>query len=159
MQSTESGFNELVYLAASQEHLMLSEHLLNQGHHVIASYLAGVAVEALFLAYQTRAKAPHDARHSLWRLAENGKFWEGMTRPQKEAITAALTEVMTRWRNNHRYRSEQALHEFFVKEKLFVVSGNQTTREDVVKFNADLLVESATRILEVGVARWSLNLS
>ena len=156
MQSSESGFNELVYLATSQEHLALAQRLLEQGYYVVASYLAGVAVESLFLAYQTRAKAPHDAKHSLSRLAENGKFWDGMTRPQKEAITAALTEVMTRWRNNHRYRSEQALREFIVKNKLFIISDSQTTREEGIKFNADLLVESATRVIEVGVARWSL---
>ena len=149
MRSTESGFNELVYLAAAEERLSEAGALFRQEHYVMAAYVSGVAVEALLLAYQMREGAAHDAKHSLARLAENGKFWEGMTRKQREAIAAALGEVMTRWRNNHRYRSERAFLDYLVRERLFV-------SEDIVRSNTGVLIESAYRVIETGVARWSL---
>lgn len=155
MRSTESGFNELVYLAASQENLTVARELLDSGRYTAASFFAGLAVEALLLAYQTQAGTEHDAGHSLFRLAENGQFWAGMSRKQKEVLSAELSEVALHWRNNHRYRSEQAYRDWLIRNRLFVVGGNATTSQDVVIFNAELLLEAAQRIIEAGVARWS----
>ena len=147
MRSTESGFNELVYLAAAEERLSEAEVLFGERRFVMAAYTAGVAVESLLIAYQTREGAAHDAKHSLRRLAENGKFWDGMTRKQKEAISAALGEVMTRWRNNHRFRSERAFRDFLSKDRLFA-------QGEIAQSNTEILLESAYRVIEIGVARW-----
>ena len=111
-------------------------------------------MEAILLAYQTRASVPHDAGHDLFRLALNGNFWADMSRTQKQALTGELSEVALRWRNNHRYRSEQAFRLWLTANKLFVVQGGVPTSQDVVVYNAELLVEAAQRIVEVGVARW-----
>ena len=154
MRSTESGFNELVYLAAAQEHLPVAEQLLLAQRYVPASYLAGVAVESILLAYQTRAGNAHDAGHDLFRLAENGHFWDGMSRRQKQAISGELNEVALRWRNNHRYRSERAFRSWLTANRLFRIGGLSTTVQDVVVFNAERLMDSAQRVVEVGVARW-----
>ena len=154
MRSTESGFSDGVYFAASLENLAVAEQLLETGQYVIATYIAGVAVECLLLAYQMRAGVPHDAKHDLYRLAYNGNFWDAMPSKQRVAISAALGEVVARWRNNHRYRSEEAFRNFLTRNRLFVVTGSRTTRQDVVQYNAALVYLSAVRVIESGITRW-----
>ena len=155
MRSTESGFNAIVYLAAAEENLTACRELLDANRFVLASYVARVAVESLLLAYQTRLGAEHDAGHNLPHLAYNGRFWEGMPSKQKQSLTEALGEFVLRWRNNHRYRSEQAFRDWLTRNKLFIISGSITTKEDIAVFNTEILVEAAQRIVQVGVARWS----
>jgi HEPN domain-containing protein len=156
MRSTESGFNELVYLAAAQERMTTVNLLLGVAapHHVEVCYLAGVAVECLLLAYLHRNGGELDAGHNLGLLAIRSGFYEGMKPEQRQATAALIGEFVTRWQNNHRYRSEAALRRYFNEKKLYYVSGKQTTREDVLEFNARILVNAATEIVTLGVRRW-----
>ena len=155
MRSTESGFNEEVYLAAAQEQLSAAEDLYSQKRYAVAAYMAGVAVEALFLAYLTRNNAVNDAQHSLFRLAVTSGFFENLPRAERERLNIELDSVALRWRNNHRYRSEKAYREFLIREKLYVIEGNRTIRDDVVLHNTETLLESARRLIHSGVTRWS----
>lgn len=121
----------------------------------MASYIAGVAVECLFHAYRIRAAGEDTPRHDLRLHAELGQFYSGMTRNQREAVGALVSEVVTRWQNNHRYRSQEALRDYIVRHRLYVVDGQSTTRQEAVQFNAERLVNAATEIVTVGVQRWT----
>jgi len=156
VRSTESGFSERVYLTAAQERITTANLLLQAEppDYVMACYAAGVAVECLFHAYRMRADGPDTARHNVGLHAQLGLFYDGMSREQREAISALVGEVASRWQNNHRYRSTEALHEFVVAHKLYVVKDQSTTRLDAVQYNAEQLVEAATAIVTAGIKRW-----
>lgn len=156
MRSTESGFNELVYLIAAQERATEANLLLQvqPPQYVLASYVSGVAVECLLHAYRIRAGVDDRAKHDLRIHAELGEFYAKMTRTQREAIAYLLGEVVTRWQNNHRYRSREALRQFILKHRLHITQGQSTTTKDVVQYNAEQLVNAATEIVNVGVLRW-----
>jgi hypothetical protein len=158
MRSTESGFNKEVYLAAAQEKLSVAKDLLAYKRYASAAYLAGVAVEALFMAYMTHRGAVNDSQHGLFRLAVISGFFEDLPRPERERLNIELDTVAVRWRNNHRYRSEKAYREFLVQEKLYVIEGSRTIREDIVLHTTEALVESARRLIHSGVTRWSPSL-
>jgi hypothetical protein len=155
MRSTESGFNEEVYLAAAREQLAAAEDLERQEHFVAAAYLAGVSVELLLLAYLTRTGGVYDAGHSLFPLFYGSGFLDGLTDRERDRLDGELDVIALRWRNNHRYRSERAYREFLVRQKLYEVQGRQTLRGDVVTYNTRRIVESAGRLIESGVSRWS----
>lgn len=156
MRSTESGFNELVYLAAAQERITEANLPLQAQppQYVLASYVSGVAVECLLHAYRIRAGVDDTAKHDLRLHAELGNFYDGMTRPQREAVAALIGETVSRWQNNHRYRSREALARFVIKHKLHITQGQSTTAKDVVQYNAEQLVNAVTEIVSVGVLRW-----
>jgi HEPN domain-containing protein len=154
MRATESGFNEVVYYEAALERLKLARELLEGQQYIMAAYMAGVAVECMLMAYVHRVEAPLDAQHNLFRLADAGGFFDDMTRREREALTAELGEIVSRWRNNHRYRTDKAFQDFLTRNRLFVIEGNRTTRRNLVRYNAEILVESANRIVTAGVARW-----
>lgn len=160
MRSTESGFNEIVYVAACQERIRIATQLLNQTvpDYVMATYLSGVAVECLFHAYRIRAGAQDDAKHDLFRQAELGNFFGGMKRRQKEAVGALLGEVVSCWQNNHRYRSADALKAFVIARRLHITGPNSAaTRDDPVKHNAERIVDAANELVTIGITRWTLS--
>jgi HEPN domain-containing protein len=157
MRTTDSGFNEEVYLLAAQEHIFSLNRLMDDPkQYVLAYYVSGLAVECLFRAYMTVVGAEHDAKHDLRKLAENARFVESMPEDQQDDVRAALGEVITRWRNNHRYRSESALRQFLKEEGLFKLPGGRSLRGDIVKHNVVTITESATLIVTVGAARWKV---
>lgn len=152
MRSTESGFNELVYLAAAQERIT-EANLLLKGQPVMVSYLSGVAVECLLRTALVQG-SEDTAKHDLRLHAELRNFYDGMTRKQREAVAALVGEIVSCWQNNHRYRSREALRGFVIRHKLHITQGQSTTREDVVQYNAEQLVNAATEIISIGVLRW-----
>jgi HEPN domain-containing protein len=154
MRSTESGFNQEVYREAAKENLTVAQELLGNGHYVSAAYLAGVAVECLFRAYAIKNEREFDTQHSLFPLAASSGYLDNISVKEKTRLTGELHQVASRWRNNHRYRSEKAYREFVAKERLYVIVGNQTTREDNVVFSTRILVNSASRLIESGELRW-----
>jgi HEPN domain-containing protein len=154
MLTTESGFGERVYFEAAQERIEEARLLFEQGRYVLASYMAGVAVECLFHAYRMRAGAEDMARHDLRQYAELGRFFDGMPRTQRDALTALLSVVVERWQNNHRYRSAPAMRDYVIRNRLHVTAGRSTTRRDVVEYNAEVLLGAAEEIVRVGVERW-----
>ena len=158
MRSTENGFNENVYLYAAQERLTEANLSLkaNPPQYVMACYLSGVAVECLLYAYSTRAKAADTWKHNLGTHALRGSFYNNMGDAERERVSKVLGTMSGRWQNSHRYRSKEGLQAFFVKEGLFVVKGPQTTKRDVVEYNAEILVNAATEIVNIGVRRWTI---
>jgi len=160
MRSTDSGFNESIYFVAAQEHVTTANLLLQQTppQWVMASYIAGVAVECMMHAYRLRAGADDTAKHNLQLHAEIGGFYDGMGRKEREAVASLMSVVVARWQNNHRYRSEKAMRAFIVSKRLFTVQGQTTTRGDALAYNAEILVEAATALVTIGVKQW-VNLS
>ena len=158
MHSTESGFNENIYFYAAQERLTEANLWLKAKppQYVMACYLAGVAVECVLYAYSTRAKVKDTWKHNLGTHALRGTFYDHMSDAERERMGKLLGEMSGRWQNNHRYRSKEGLRAFFVKEGLFVVKGHQTTKRDVVEYNAEILVNAATEIISTGVRRWTI---
>ncbi len=157
MRSTDSGFNEDVYLAAAQEHVTTANLLLQQTppQFVMACYTAGVAVECMMHAYRLRAGAVDTAKHDLRLHAEIGDFFGGMSRKQREAVAALLSTVVARWQNNHRYRSEKAMRAFITSKRLFTVRDQTTIRGDALVYHTEVLVEAAIGLVTIGVDRWN----
>lgn len=111
-------------------------------------------MECLFHAYRIRAGNDDTAKHNLALHAELGGFYDGMSGRQRQATAALVGDVVSRWQNNHRYRSEEALRRFVETHKLYVVQGRSTVRYDIAEYNAKQLVNAATEIVTVGVTRW-----
>ena len=157
MRSTESGFRERVYLTAAQERITTANLLLHAEppDYVMACYAAGVAVECLFHAYRERAGVNDTARHDLGLHAQLGLFYDGMSSRQRQGVSALVSEVVSRWRNNHRYRSEEALRDFVVRHRLFATTGQSTTRSDALRYNAEQLMDAAIEVVTIGVRRWT----
>jgi HEPN domain-containing protein len=72
MRTTESGFNEEVYLTPASEHITAAFELLEAERYALAYYVAGLAVECVFRAYATMVGAEHDDKHDLRRLRKHG---------------------------------------------------------------------------------------
>lgn len=125
MESTESGFSKVVYLEAAQERITSANRLLSQEtpDYVMATYLGGVAVECLFHAYRMRARVADTAKHDLLIHSELGNFYGGLKSKQRAAVNALVSEVVARWRNNHRYRSASALRAYIVNKRLHFIEG------------------------------------
>ena len=158
MLTTESGFSEYVYLAAAQERITEANLLLDSSPpaYALACYTAGVAVECIFHAYRMKnGILSDDAKHDLHILAERSGFYNRLSSKERERIGELLGQVYSRWQNNHRYRSGVALRDFVIRHRLFVVSGATTTRRNAVDYHADVLLEAATEIVNLGVARWN----
>jgi hypothetical protein len=158
MRATESGFNENLYLLAAGERITTANRLLwgKPQDNVMAAYLGGVAVECLFHAYRLRAGEQDIAKHDLRRQAELARFYDDLRTGQRQAVVALVAEVSARWQNNHRYRSAAALRDWIIRNRMHIVDGNSTTRQDVVRFNAEQLVEAATEIVNIGSERWEI---
>lgn len=159
MRSTESGFSEIVYIEACRERMNRAAQLMNDSvpDYVLATYLSGVAVECLFHAYRLRAGTTDGAKHDLGRQSQLGDFYNGMKREQKEAVTALLDEIVARWQNNYRYRSGESMKGYVLAKRLYIVGKNNTaTRDDVVKHNAEMIVDAAIELTDVGLTRWIL---
>lgn len=154
MRTTESGFNEEVYLIAAQEHITAASALHQSGHSVLTYYVAGLAVECLFRAYATLVGAAHDDKHDLRRLAQSDRFFDFMPDDQQASLAAALGDVVTRWQNNHRYRSESALRRYLNAQNLFRLQDGRTIQGDVVKYNSGIILDGANTLITAGVIRW-----
>src|SRR4051812_23465888 len=98
-------FSAEVYRAAASEHLPAATELYERGRYVLASYVAGLAVESILRAYQFRLDPKFDARHDLHLLYRSSKF--EVILPQSQAVEygQSLGSVAARWNNSHRFRS------------------------------------------------------
>ena len=145
-------------MEAARERIQTAQGLLVQSppDYVGASYFAGVAVECLFYAYLMRSEGNDNAHHDLRLQAVNVGFYKTMTHREQLRVVALLSEVEARWRNNHRYRSETALRRFVTDQKLFVIQGSQTAKQDALQYSTVRLVDTAAQIVEIGIKQWQL---
>jgi hypothetical protein len=143
------GFNSLDYLSAAKEHVDGAGKLYNMQCYVLAHYVAGLSVECLLRAYRLRIDRTFDERHDLWILARTSGFlriWPDDFCPK---INAALGDVVSRWQNDHRYRSDESLQRFLKKKKL-----HRNIKGDFVKENSRRIVNAALELVNLGASVW-----
>ena len=137
------------YLQASQEHVELARRLYEQHDYGPAHYIAGLAVECLLRAYRKRVDSRFDSRHVLENLARQARFYDVIPLRRQEGTAAALTEVVLRWRNEHRFRSRDAMLKWLKSLRL-----DRGIRGDVLKESARKITNAALEIVAEGVLRW-----
>lgn len=137
-----------IYREAAQEHSILATELHDAGHYVMAHYAAGLAVECMFRAYRYRINPVFDARHSLEALYAAADFGAVVPPDQAAAVETALAEVVRRWSNSHRFRSEQSLREYLKKANL-----GRTGK--YVRESSRRIVNAAIVIVDQGELHWN----
>lgn len=137
-----------VYFAAAQEHKTLAVELHEAGRYVLSHYLAGLAVECILRAYRTRINSAFTARHDLAALAQEAGFDSIVPDEMQETIGAAFTEVVRRWSNSHRYRSERALRDS-LRQAGLGRSGKY------VRESSRRIINAAIVIVDQGVLKWN----
>ena len=137
------------YKEAAKEHKSLAQEMHEQGRYVMAHYLAGLAVECLLRAYHYRLSPVFSGRHDLQALYRDAQFDAVVPPVDKEKVNAALTEIVRRWSNSHRYRSEEAL-------RLFLWRANLGRKGKFVRESSRRIVNAAIVIVEIGVLKWSV---
>jgi HEPN domain-containing protein len=149
--SPSQEFTAEVYRAAASEHLPIAATLYDSGEYLMASYIAGLAVEAILRAYQLRLDPEFDARHDLQALSRSAKF--GRVLPEREAAeySQSMTIVVARWTNSHRFRSRAAFARWLKRVKL-----DRGIKGDFVKENCRRLLIASTRIVKLGLNQWQL---
>lgn len=138
-----------VYKEAAQEHKTLAVELHAAGRYVMAHYVAGLAVECILRAYQYRLNPVFSGRHDLQALYRDAQFALIVAPDEEQKVTSALTEVMRRWSNSHRYRSERTL-------RLFLRRANLGQAGKFVRESSRRIVDAAIVIVDQGVLKWNV---
>jgi hypothetical protein len=139
----------VLYLA-SIERMAAARRMADQKPHdyVLASYLAGLAVESILQALALRAGRAHDARHSLsnWLSKCPSTLHDALKG------SAEWNEIVALWDNGIRYLSYDALLGYF-RNKGFV-KGKKGGVESVVRGVTKNLVDAAEMVQKKGLAIW-----
>jgi len=143
------SFNAYDYLSAAREHVHGARELYSMRRYVLAHYVAGLAVECLFRAYRLRIDATFDERHDLRLLEKASGFSDIVPGSQRKIISAALGDVIARWQNDHRYRSEESLRRFLKERKLSL-----KVKGDFVKENSRRIANAALQLVNLGDTSW-----
>lgn len=151
---TGSGFNAEVYRRASLERMRTAQQLFRNRDYVMAAYVAGLAVECILRAYRFRLNPQFEGRHDLRRLAEESRFLTFVPEALRGTARAALGDLATRWSNDHRYRSSDALRQFLNAAGLFRLTGGRTVRGNVVRYNAEIVIDAMEMLVTIGDRRW-----
>ena len=116
--------------------------------YVLASYLAGLAVESILQALALRGGAAHDARHSLsnWLSKCPSSLHEALKG------SADWNLLVARWDNGIRYLSFDGLLGYF-RNKGYV-HGKKGGVESIVRAVTKDLVDAAEFIHNKGLAVW-----
>ena len=143
-------FTAEVYKEAAREHAPVAGELYDEGHYVLANYVSGVAVEAVFRAYRFRIDPVFDSRHDLMDLYRKSRFEEIIPVKRLGDYMAHVSTVVAQWSNSHRYRSEKALRAHLKKLKLDRV----VRKGDFLKELTRRIVHAAAQIVSLGVEKW-----
>ncbi len=149
MATEEQAARARTYRDAGAEHITVARELYDSGRFVLANYAAGLAVECVLRAYRVMIDPEFDSRHDLDKLYSLAKFADVVPSQRVEEVTAALGDVVNLWSNDHRFLTEVALRKRWTKRKLY-----EGIRGDFVKERTRQLVNSASTIVNLGVARW-----
>lgn len=140
------------YRDAAAEHIETARLLHDAGRDAAAHYIAGLAVECVFRAYRRRQDPTFDARHDLDQLFVLSGF-AGTVADRapnsRSAIKRALVEGIIRWRNSHRFGSEETLRRFLKSQKL-----DRGIRGDFLKENSRRICEASDVIVRRGLRLW-----
>lgn len=148
MADAPREFRAETYAVAAQEHITVAVELHTSQRYALAHYVAGLAVECMLRAFKSRLDPILDERHDLSRLARRGRFFDGASEKRLPVIAARLGEVVTRWDNGHRYRSETALRRFLTRRRLFAGRG------DLLTNSSRRIVNAAVEVVTYGAQLW-----
>jgi hypothetical protein len=137
------------YLAAAQDHAVALSSVYTHGDYALTIYVAGVAVECLFRAFREKKGLPFRSDHPLSDMAAEAGFPDIIPERQRERFGAAMGDLIVRWRNSHRFRSNQAMRRFLKGLRL-----DRRLKGDFLKENARLVSSSAIDLVSLGVQRW-----
>jgi hypothetical protein len=139
----------VLYLA-SIERMTAARRMVDDKPHdyVLASYLAGLAVETILQALALHGGAAHDARHSLsnWLSKCPSSLHEALK------VSADWNLLVARWDNGIRYLSFDGLLGYF-RNKGYV-HGKKGGVESIVRAVTKDLVDAAEVIHNKGLAVW-----
>jgi hypothetical protein len=139
----------VLYLA-SIERMAAARRMIDDKPHdyVLASYLAGLAVESILQAFALLGGAEHDARHSL------SKWLSKCPASLHQALkgSADWNLLVARWDNGIRYLSFDGLLGYF-RDKGYV-RGKKGGVESIVRHVTKDLVDAAEVVHTKGLAVW-----
>jgi len=143
-------FTAEVYRRAAIEHIGILQTLYDSENYVLASYVAGIAVECIFRGYRMRSTSDVSARHDLYELARESKFVDRVHERLFAKYASDLVIVATRWNNSHRYRSEEALRKYLKRAHL-----DRRVKGDFLKENVRKMVNAANDLVTLGDRLWN----
>jgi hypothetical protein len=141
-----------VYREAAHDRAQEAFELYEAQHYAAAHYLAGLAVECMLYACRIKAGRQLDLRHSitiLWR--EAAAIADFLPRGQVESAGAAVSTVVARWLNNHRYRSDRDLRQWLVQSG---IARDQSSKDDPLKHSARIITAAALDFIPIGELIW-----
>ncbi len=113
----------------------------------MSHYVGGLAAECVFRAFKCRMDTELDERHDLRLLSR--RFIEKVPNRLLTKVAAAVGELVNRWDNAHRFRSEDAVRRFLTGRKLFARRG------DLLEDSSRKIVSAALLIVGVGKNLWN----
>jgi hypothetical protein len=137
------------YIQAARDHAASLERLYSGGHYASVMYVSGLAAECLFRGFRASKGLPFTSDHQLAALSEEAGFADIIPPHAQARFGAALADLILRWRNNHRFRSIEAVRRFLRDLKLY-----RGIKGDFIKENARILASSALELVNLGVAKW-----
>lgn len=151
----ESGSTQTLepedYLDAAKDLVAALPEAHANGDFSLVAYVSGLSAECLFRAYSEKSGLPFRSDHVLVELARDAGFPDRLPEQQVQSYNGAMTYLSLRWRNNHRYRSVEALRRFLKGLKF-----DRGIKGDYVKENARRMLSSATTIVKLGADLWQV---
>lgn len=139
-----------MYRAAAKEHMDDARLLYRSDRYALSLYVAGLAVECTLRAYRVRRDPQFDARHDLRDLHKLAAFNLVIPEKRSREVNAAMSEIVTLWRNDHRYHSNESLRQDLKKRRL--VGG---IKGDPLKTLCARAVDAAITVVTSGEAQWT----
>src|SRR5258705_901019 len=106
------------YLTAASDHANALAAVFDSGHHALAIYLAGLALECMFRAFRQKRGLPFTQDHKLSKLGNEAGFPELVQERHRIAFDAAINRLVGTWQNSHRFRSNDVMRRFLKKHNL-----------------------------------------
>lgn len=111
-------FTSESYREAATEHLSLAQWLHSGGRYYHSHYMAGLAFECMLRAYILKVTFDFEARHDLWELARESRFFDSVPAVLHQEFAAAFSALNRRWRSTQRYASPARLWDYLSELKL-----------------------------------------
>jgi len=144
-------FSAESYRSAALEHLASARVLHDEQRYFLAHYLSGVAVECMLRAYLRRTTSEFDARHDLYQLARQARFFDIVPDSLHVEFGAKFSLINLRWSSNHRYATEAQLYAHLTSLKAdFNKKGNR------FEINSRTVLNLAHDIVSLGNKKWTL---
>lgn len=151
--TSSNPFTPEIYRDAAREHVPVALDLYYDKHYVLATYLAGLAVESIFRAFITLKDRHFDARHDLMALFKKSGFSDLFPPDMASQYAAQAGLLFLCWSNNHRYRSEKALRSYWKNAQLDRMD-RKLSQGDFLKELTRRSVDTAIFLVTIGVEKW-----